>query len=289
MCNNEKNKCKPKGDKIMQLLKEGYTLCFEEDFSGGAEKNKWVALDETVKAHSAKKDNDFVPTHVITQSADKHEGSKMHYNPQNVEVKDGALVITAKKDGDGFEGGKAVCNGVVFAGGYVEVEVEFPKFQKGVWPIFGLTSTDGNKHKVAYDIAAIQGDRAKNAFNMYIKWVDEIYEVNNSVNCLYGKPKRFCPDIDSDEVLSEGVHKFGIELTEEFIVFYCDGAEWNRIDVTPLPYAIFGKKKFLKFTAQLSVGLPNIEAPEENIQLPTEFKILNIKVYQRDGDILIKR
>ncbi len=273
----------------MQLLKEGYSLCFEEDFSGGAEQNKWVALDETVKAHSAKKNGDFVPSHVITQGAAKHSGSEMHYKPENVQVKDGNLIITAKQDGNGFEGGKVVCNGVVFAGGYVEVEVEFPKFQKGVWPIFGLIATNGSMYKVAYDVAAIHGDRAKNAFNMHIKWVDEIYETNHSINCLYGRPKRFCPDIDSDEVLSEGTHKFGIELTEDFVVFYCDGQEWNRVDVTPLPYSVFGEKKFLKFTAQLSVGLPNIEAPDENIELPTEFKIKNIKIYQRDGDMLVRK
>ena len=273
----------------MQLLKEGYRLKFEENFSGGIEQNKWVALDETVNAHSAKKNADFVPTHVVTQGAAKHSGSKMHYNPKNVEVKDGCLVITANRDGKGYEGGKAVCNGVVFAGGYVEVEVEFPKFQKGVWPIFGLTATEGTTYRVAYDLAAIQGNRAKNAFNMHIKWADEIYDVNHSINCLYGKPKRFCPDIDSDETLSEGVHKFGIELTRDFIVFYCDGEEWNRIDVRPLPYNIFGEKKFLKFTAQLSVGLPNIEAPDETLELPTEFKIKNIKVYQTDGDLLVKR
>lgn len=273
----------------MNLYKEGYKLVFEETFDGGLEKNKWKALNETVKAHSAKKNTDFVPSHVVTQGESKHDGSQMYYDPQNVTVRDGHLVITACKDGDGFTGGKVVCNGVVFAGGFVEVEVDFPKFQKGVWPVFGLTATEGNAYKVAYDVAAIHGDRAKNAFNMHIKWIDEIYETNHSINCLYGKPKRFCPDIESDEVLSEGVHKFGIELTEDYVIFYCDGEEWNRIDIRPLPFAVFGEKKFLKFTAQLSVGLPNIEAPDENTVLPTEFKIKNIKVYQTDDDILVKR
>ena len=86
----------------MELYEKGYELVFEENFSGGLEQNKWVALDETVKAHSAKKDNDFVPSHVITQGAAKHAGSNMHYDPKNVAVKDGALVIFADRDGDGF-------------------------------------------------------------------------------------------------------------------------------------------------------------------------------------------
>ena len=56
-----------KGESKMELYEKNYELVFEEDFSGGLDQNKWVALDEKVKSHSAKKDNDFVPSHVITQ------------------------------------------------------------------------------------------------------------------------------------------------------------------------------------------------------------------------------
>lgn len=271
----------------MELYEKGYELVYEENFSGGLEANKWVALDETVKAHSAKKDNDFVPTHVITQGAAKHEGSNMHYCPENVAVKDGALVITAGRDGDGFMGGKAVCNGVVFAHGYVEVDVELPKFQKGVWPVFSLESTAGTAYKAGFDIVAVHGDNGKNAYNMYISWLDEIYETPHRINCLYGRPKRFYPE--GDAKLTEGRHKFGVEITKEFIIFYADGEEFNRIDVTPSTYAVLGRKSFLKFAAGLSIGLPNIEAPEDNADFPTEFKINSIKLYQNEGDILVKR
>lgn len=273
----------------MQLYRNGYKLTFEENFDGGMDKNKWTALTDTVKAHSAKSDNDFVPSHVVTQSAAKHEGAEMRYRPENVDVKDGHLVIRADRDGDGFQGGKAVCNGLVFARGYVEVEVLFPDFQKGVWPIFGIIATEGNMYKVAYDVAAVHGDKGKNAFNMYIKWTDEIYETDHSINCLYGKPKRFCPDQDTDEKLTPGYHKFGIEITEDYIIFYCDGNEWNRVDVRPSPYAVFGKKILCKLTAGMSIGLPNIDAPEPQADFPTEFKIRSIKLYQCDGDMLIMR
>lgn len=273
----------------MELYEKNYELVFEEDFSGGLDRNKWVALDETVKAHSAKKDNDFVPSHVITQGAAKHEGSNMHYDPKNVAVKDGALVITAGRDGDGFEGGKVVCNGVVFAHGYIEVEVELPAFQKGVWPVFSLISTEGVQYKSDFDIVSVHGDKAKSAFNMNIRWMDEIYETPHEIKCLYGKPKRFCPDAADEAVLLPGCHKFGIEITNEWIIFYYNGEEWNRVDITPSPLAVFGKKNFLKFTAGLSIGLPNIDAPEEDAKFPTEFKIKNIKLYQNEGDLLVKR
>ncbi len=273
----------------MDLFEKGYELVFEEDFSNGLEGNKWVALDEKVKAHSAKKDNDFVPSHVITQGAAKHEGSEMHYDPKNVAVKDGSLVITAGRDGDGFQGGKAVCNGVVFAHGYVEVEVELPDFQKGVWPVFSLVSTAGTAYKSEFDIVAIHGDKAKNAFNMYISWLDEIYETPHRINCLFKKPKRFCPDEADEAVLSAGTHKFGVEVTDQFIVFYADGEEWNRVDVTPSTYAVLGRKNFLKFAAGMSIGLPNIDAPEDDAKFPTEFKIKNIKLYQNEGDLMVKR
>lgn len=272
----------------MDLYEKDYELVFEEKFEGGLDGNKWVALDETVKSHSAKKDNDFVPSHVVTQGAAKHEGANMHYKPENVAVKNGELVITAGRDGDGFQGGKCICNGVVFAHGYVEVEVLLPAFQKGVWPRFGITATDGNQFRVAYDVVAIHGDKGKNAYNMYLKWTGDIYENEQSINCLYGTKKRFCPNGD-DEKLTPGYHKFGIEMTEDFIIFYCDGEEWNRIDIRPRPYAVFGKKILCKFTAGLSIGLPNIDPPESDADFPTEFKIRNIKLYQNSGDMLIKR
>ena len=273
----------------MDLYEKNYELVFHEDFSDGLDKNKWVALSETVKAHSAKKDNDFVPSHVITQGAVKHEGSEMHYKPENVSLKDGHLVITADRDGDGYMGGKVVCNGIVFAHGYVEVEVLLPDFQKGVWPVFALCSTNGTPYKAEFDIVAVHGDKAKNAYNMYIKWQDEIYETQHRINCLFKKPKRFYPDEADEAVLSSGYHKFGIEITDEFIIFYADGEEWNRVDVTPSPYAVLGKKLFLKSTAGMSIGLPNIDAPEDDAEFPTEFKIKSIKLYQNEGDLMVKR
>ncbi len=272
----------------MELYEKNYELVFEEDFSGGLDQNKWVALDEKVKAHSTKKDNDFVPSHVITQGASKHEGSEMHYKPENVAVKDGHLVITAGNDGEGYQGGKVVCNGLVFAHGYVEVEALLPDFQKGVWPVFSLVSTEGTPYKADFDLIAVHGDKGKNATNMYIRWMDEIYETPHKINCLFGRPGRFYPEA-GDEKLAPGYHKFGIEITSDFVTFYVDGNEVSRRDITPSTYQVLGRKNFLKFTAGMSIGLPNIDAPEADAKFPTEFKIKSIKLYQNDGDLLVKR
>ena len=273
----------------MELYEKNYELVFEEDFSGGLDQNKWVALDETVKAHYSKpKNTDFIPSHVVTMAAAKHEGSNMHYDPKNVAVKDGALVITAGRDDEGFNGGKAVCNGLVFAHGYVEVEAELPDFQKGVWPVFSLVSTEGTAYKADFDVIAVHGDKGQNATNMYIRWIDEIYETPHKIGCLFGRPKRFYPEA-AGEKLAPGVHKFGIEITSDFVTFYVDGNEVSRRDVTPSTYQVLGRRNFLKFTAGLSIGLPNIDAPEDDADFPTEFKIKNIKLYQNEGDLLVKR
>lgn len=272
----------------MELYKNGYELTFEEDFSEGLEKNKWTALDETVKSHSAKKQR-VIPTHVITSESAKHTGAEMHYKPENVYAADGHLVIKADRDGDGFQGGKVVCNGVVFARGYVEVEVLLPEFQKGVWPVFGIESTKGNLYETAFDIVSVHGDKGKNAFNLYIRWTDEIYEGRHQVNGLYGKPGRFYPDQTVEDILTPGYHKFGIEILEDYIIFYADGQAVNRIHTDNQAYSVFGKKTFYKFTAGMSVGLPNIDPPEDDANFPTEFKVKNIKVYQRDDGLLVKK
>ncbi len=145
----------------MDLKGNGYRLVFEENFDGGMETNKWKALDETVKAHSAKDNKETVPTHVNTQAASKHAGAELHYIPENVCCENGELVIRADRDGDGFTGGKAVCNGFVFSYGYIEVTALVPDFQNGVWPVFGFCGTDGTVYKPMVDIIAVHGAKGK--------------------------------------------------------------------------------------------------------------------------------
>lgn len=273
----------------MNPLENGYVLTFEENFEGGMEKNKWEAIEKSVESHSAKKNDGDEPTHVIQRESVKHEGAKMHCRPENVAVKDGALVITADRDGDGFQGGSVVCQGVVFAHGYIEIEATLPAFQKGVWPSLGIETTSGYVYQTAYDIIAVHGDKGKNASNMYIRWTDDVYERPHAVNCMYGQKHRFYPSQETEDKLSAGPHTFGLEWSEDYVVFYCGGEEYNRIDVTPSTYKVFGEKRLSKFTAGLSIGLPNIDAPEPQADFPTEFKIHSIKLYQKDGSMLIKR
>ena len=272
----------------MNLNREGYKLVFEENFDGGLEKNRWKVLEDKVKSHSAKV-NPLEPTHVITYSADKHEGAEMNYRPENVAVKDGALVITAAKDGDGYQGGKAICEGPIFAHGYFEVEAELPAFQKGVWPVFSLRSLDSNQYRPEFDIIAVHGDKARNASNVVIRYLDPIYEAPRAFNLMYNQEHRCYPIESSGEFLTPGVHTFGLEWTDEFVAFYCDGVEYNKIDVTASTYKPIGYKNFAKFTVGLSIGLPNIEAPSPDIELPAELKIRNIKVYQCDDDLFVFR
>ncbi len=272
----------------MQLFKDGYELVFEENFEN-MEMNRWVGVEEKVKSHSAKKNNDFVPTHVVNQDAAKHEGSQMTYKPQNISVKDGHLIIKADRDGEGFEGGKAVCEGVVFSHGYVEVEALLPEFQKGVWPIFGLTAVSGETYGVGFEIISVHGDKGKTASNLSLRWTDEVYETEHLVKFLFNTAHRFYPDTATDEKLSAGYHTFGLEWCEDIVIFYCDGKEYNRVGIKAEPFEAFTQKQLVKFTAGLSIGLPNIDPPEDDAKMPAEFKIRNIKLYQRDGGLLIKR
>lgn len=275
----------------MDLKGNGYRLVFEENFNGGMETNKWKALDETVKAHSAKDNKETVPTHVNTQAASKHAGAELHYIPENVCCENGELVIRADRDGDGFTGGKAVCNGFVFSYGYIEVTALVPDFQNGVWPVFGFCGTDGTVYKPMVDIIAVHGAKGKNAAGMYMKWTDDIYETQHSVNCLYDaedRYRRFYPSSRVPDKLTPGYHVFAVEWTKDRLKYSCDGEVYCQVDITAKPFDAFTCGALVKLTAGLSVGLPNIDPPDANTVLPTEFKIKNIKVYQNDG-IFVKR
>jgi beta-glucanase (GH16 family) len=272
----------------MQLYRNGYKLKFEENFDGGLDKNRWVAKTERVPAHSAKK-HDLEPTHVIMYSADKHEGCEMNYLPENVYVDNGELVIKGDRYGEGFMGGKVTMEGILFARGYIEIEAKLPEFQNGVWPVASIASTEGVLYKTLYEFMAIHGTKGKTACNMYLSYIDEITETERKLNLMYGAPHRFYPDQDNDEILSPGYHTFGVEWCENFVIFYCDGVEYNRVDVEPSPYKIFGAKQLAKVNIGMSIGLPNLDAPDETANFPTELRIRSVKIYQCEGDMLIKR
>ncbi len=272
----------------MENYKNEYELTFEENFSEGLEKNKWTASEEVEESVFAKRWG-TVPTNIIVTEGAKHAGFKMHYRPENVYCADGHLVIKCDREEDYFQGGKVVCNGVVFARGYVEVEVLLPEPQKGVWPIFSLTATKGNQYQPIFDIVATHGDMGKNAYNFYIKWIDDIYEVERKYNGMFESSKRFYPLRESDEKLSSGYHTFGVELLEDYIVFYADRQEVNRISIDNEAFSVLKRKTFLKFNAGMSVGTPYLDAPEADIKLPTEFKIKSIKVYQREDGLIVRR
>lgn len=275
----------------MDLHEKNYELVFEENFKDGLEKNKWTAVEDNIKAH-IRKNTDVVPSHVVTAEAAKHEGTNLHFKPENIYCDSGELVVRAGNDTDGFQGGKVVCNGCVMRYGYVEATVKLPKFQKGVWPLFSLEATAGAQYKTIIEIAQVFGDKGKNTCGMRIAWTDEIYETKHNINCLYsannGYP-RFYPAADSEEILSEGYHKFGMEWTKELIIFYCDGNEYCRVDIADTPYIVFQKGALSKLAFSMSIGLPNIDPPELDADFPTEFRIADVKVYQNENGQFIYR
>ncbi len=166
-------------------------LCLRKNFDGGMETNKWKALDETVKAHSAKDNKRLSRPTSTRRLRQKHAGAELHYIPENVCCENGELVIRADRDGDGFTGGKAVCNGFCV----------FLRLYRGYGSCAGfperrmagvrLCGTDGTVYKPMVDIIAVHGAKGKNAAGMYMKWTDDIYESQHSVNCLYDAEDRY--------------------------------------------------------------------------------------------------
>lgn len=274
----------------MNLSEKGYSLVFEEDFKNGLEKNNWQAKNEELKSHPSSDKDELIPSHVVTAESIKHSGSVMRYSPENVYTENGELVIKAGKNKEGFFGGQVVCEGVVFTRGYIEYEVKLPKFQKGVWLRARLISTKGNKFDTAFDIVAVHGDKGKNASSMYMGWTDPIYEEYGMHNLLAGAKDRLYPnEASSDEILSDGYHIFGLEYTEDKVVFSFDGIEYDIVNINSSPYYPFKEKNIYKFLFELSIGLPLIPAPEENADFPTEFRIKRVSLYHKDDGIIVRR
>lgn len=160
----------------------------------------------------------------------------------------------------------------------MEVKAKFPPFSPGVWPKMTLK---GEKGVVVTetDFAQIMGIRGKNACTLTASYFNDVSL--KSVNYLYSRDNawpRFYPDALSEEKFSEGWHVFGYQQTDTDAVFYVDGIVFSRVDIDHPVFAPFGNEGELILS--ISVGMPRIEAPDQNTLVPCEMQIEYVKFYE---------
>lgn len=200
------------------IVKEGYKLIWNDEFDGNLlSADKWGYQLGT-------RDN-----YGDSKGPDRWGNNELqYYSEDNVEVRDGSLVITAKKE-DEKVGGMSYTSGRIttrgkfcFTYGYVEARIKAPK-QDGMWPAFWMLP---------------QPPTTSNSHNEYGGWPRngeiDIMEIKGRVPGSYGAALHFGDSGGQKDSVGKTVtlsgdigewHTYALEWTKDSIAWLCDGKE----------------------------------------------------------------
>lgn len=260
--------------------KKNYYLTFEKYFQNEELDENWQVMDYIKNVKNNTIVVGIVPDHVNEIEQNKSDAKYVRYVKDNVSLKDGYLCLTGTKDDKGYAGAAVKFEGRKFGNGYMEIKAKFPDYMPGVWPRFTLK---GKKDVVntEIDFAQVMGVKSKNACTLIANYTDDAGYHN--LNYLYSRDNawpRFYPDAQNDEILPKGWHVYGYEQTDTDAIFYVDSVEFCRVDIDNPVFDAFGSEGQLWLS--LGLGLPKIEAPDENTILPCNLLIEYIKFYEEE-------
>ncbi|MBA6152504.1 glycoside hydrolase family 16 protein [Gelidibacter maritimus] len=192
------------------------------------------------------------------------------YVKENVEVKDGKLVITAKFDGTTYTSGKINTKETIeFQYGTIEVRAKLPK-GKGVWPAIWMLGSDisevGWPQSGEIDIMEYVG---KNP-----------HEIHTTLHTPDSHGQSINSQVTTIENVEDGFHVYKSEWTKDFIKFYIDGVLVYTFSPEVKNDSTWPFDKPFYLLLNLAVG-GNFGGPEvdDNI-FPQEFSIDYVKVFK---------
>ncbi|SKC89562.1 family 16 glycosylhydrolase [Ohtaekwangia koreensis] len=198
-----------------------------------------------------------------------------YYRPENTTVKDGHLIITAKKEsfqGSNYTSSRIITNGKkTFKYGRVDIRAALPKGQ-GIWPALWMLGE--NINTVSWpkcgeiDIMELVGGTGKdNTVYGTVHW-DE-----GGNHADYGKSYKLSSGIFNDQF-----HVFSIVWTASKITWYVDDVQFNVIDTTPAGLSEFQEKFFFIFNVAVGGKWPG--NPDASTSFPQHMVVDYIRIFQ---------
>lgn len=259
-------------------MNANYKLTFEEYFKGGSDNYEIIEVDEldTEKVTTGDVMPDFVKI-----SDEIHRGETyVRFIKDNVKFKDGKLALYATKDNLGYAGGAVKYTGRRFGKGLLEVKAKMPATMPGIWTRIFINGQNGfaGTDEIFAQIKGIN-DKGKNSFALWAYFTDSYgIHKNEYLHSGYQRWPSFYPTMDTDEPLSEGYHVYGYEKTDIDLIFYMDGVECFRIDISHPMFTVFDCDGILNFS--LGANLPRTEACNDETILPCCMEVEYVKFYE---------
>ncbi len=197
------------------------------------------------------------------------------YRQENTQVKNGYLVITAKKEsfqGSNYTSSRLITSGLKsFKYGRVDIRAALPKGQ-GIWPAFWMLGQ--NIQTTPWpacgeiDIMEMVGGqgREKTVFGT-AHWD------NNGTYASFSASKSLASGILADEF-----HVYSIAWTSSSIIWYLDNVQYHSIDITPAALSEFQKDFFFIFNIAVGGNLPG--SPDATTIFPQNLIVDYIRVFQ---------
>ncbi len=238
----------------------GYTLVWNDEFDGNQLTSDWT--HETGTGSSGWGNNEL-----------------QYYRPQNTEVKDGYLVITAKNEA--FADGQYTSSRIVTQGkqsfkyGRVDIRAALPK-GKGIWPAtWMLGNSFSNLGWPAcgeIDIMEMVGGNMPNEGDATVHGTVH-WATNNGDHAEYGGSSSLNTGIYADEF-----HVFSIIWDSNKITWYRDDIQYNQINITQTQFSEFREKFFFIFNVAVGGNWPG--SPNSSTQFPQRMAVDYIRVFQ---------
>lgn len=246
-----------------------YQLVWNDEFNG-------TGLDESVWSKRTLKR----PTQQF--------GNYTNVRPENVNVKDGELIITGGKEDTNIYSSGEVHTGdtLEYVYGYIEIRAKLAVGQ-GVWTNFWLQNRKGNKAFFEIDIfEKFPGSDTRIDSTIHTWWWDKDIEGEDVAGHWYvtGDEKHNGYFLENGETFGDDYHTYGCEWTSEVVSFFVDGKKTYEYPI--------GIKDNLLFHTPVSVvidmylgeyGVKMDESVLTDPDNPLQYKIDYIHLYQKPG------
>jgi beta-glucanase (GH16 family) len=202
---------------------------------------------------------------VIDSSRPNYDGGINYYDPENVSVRDGQLILRTQihrrlvaGKSELYGSGKVTTSGKFsFLYGKLEVRAKLPGTQ-GQWPAIWMLPADGT-WPPEIDVMELLGDAPRRVY-MTLHW---------------GKrkdPLQFQSKFDGED-FTGGFHVFAIEWSPGELRWFIDGTERGRVF-----HDVPDRAMFLLLNTSIGGDWPG--PPGRQTMLPQEFQIDYVRVYQ---------
>lgn len=201
-----------------------------------------------------------------------------YYRPENTEVRDGYLIITAKEEvfgGRNYTSSRIVTNGnQSFKYGRVDIRAAMPEGQ-GLWPALWMLgdsfNTIGWPQCGEIDIMEMVGGTGTNRGDEYC--FGTAHWDNNGTKADFGSYIR-----SSSGKLSQEFHVYSIVWDQSSIIWYFDDIQYHQIDITPAALSEFQESFFFIFNVAVGGIWPG--SPDASTVFPQQMVVDYVRVFQ---------